>query len=384
MSAVGKRRIGMIAAVVVGVLAVCIAAALAWYVDANRHGEERALAKAYAAGFMEKQAQVSMPVFGEEAPGGSGSGSGARTATVNYAEGPDNGPALVLVHGQSMQWEDYARVLPDLAARYHVFAVDCFGHGESSHDEELYSCRAIGEALKAFVTQEIGGPYLVSGHSSGGIVAAWLAANDAERVTGCVLEDPPFFRVTPDEMRQEPGCFVWKDGFEVTHAFLNQDEVADPTVFYAQHSYLFRLFGGLQPKIAAWTEAERAARPDAHLTLAWVPHDWVRGLYFYDDFDVRFSETFYDGSWFEGVDQAEVLSRIACPTVYLKAKTNYGDDGILFAANSDDDAARVRQLVTNCETMVVESGHDIHYEKPQVFVDALAAAAVVEGSVSRG
>lgn len=29
------------------------------------------------------------------------------------------------VHGQGMQWEDYAHALPDLAQRYHVFAVDC-------------------------------------------------------------------------------------------------------------------------------------------------------------------------------------------------------------------------------------------------------------------
>ena len=364
----------MIAAVVVGVLAVCIAAALAWYVDNNRHGEERDLAKAYAAGFVEKQVQMSVPVLGEEARGGVNAGT---VATVNYAEGPDNGPALVLVHGQSMQWEDYARVLPDLAARYHVFAVDCFGHGESSHDESLYSCEAIGEALKTFAAQEIDGRYLVSGHSSGGILAAWLAANDVERVTGCVLEDPPFFRVTPAEMQQEPGCFVWKDGFEVTHGFLDQDTVSDPVVYYAQHSYLFGLFGGLQPKIAAWTQAERAARPDAHLTLAWVPHDWVRGLYFYDDFDVRFSEAFYDGSWFDGIDQADLLSRIACPVVYLKAKTNYGEKGILLAANSDEDAARVQRLVKRCETTVVELGHDIHYEKPRTFVEAVDAVREV-------
>ena len=367
MSAIGKRRVGMIAAVVVGVLVVCIAVALAWYVDNNRHGEERDLAKAYAAGFAEKQVQV-------------GVGAEGASATLNYAEGPDNGPALLLVHGQSTQWEDYARVLPGLAERYHVFAVDCFGHGESSHDEALYSCKAIGEALKVFAAREIGEPYLVSGHSSGGIVAAWLAANDAERVTGCILEDPPFFRVTPTEMQQAPGCFVWKDAFEVTHAFLNQDEIADPAVYYAQHSYLFGLFGGLQPKIATWTEAERATDPDAHLTLAWVPHDWVRGLYFYDDFDVRFSETFYDGSWFDGVDQADLLDRIACPTVYFKAKTNYGEDGTLLAANSDEDAAHVQYLVANCQTIVVESGHDIHYEKPQAFVEAVDVVGLANRS----
>ncbi|MBX9033013.1 alpha/beta fold hydrolase [Gordonibacter massiliensis (ex Traore et al. 2017)] len=387
----------MIAAIVVGILAVCGAIALAVYVDGNRHGEERDLARAYAAGFVEKQATVEVALGGESASGvgtegdaeaapdgGATSGEAfpaaegnarSAAAVVNYAEGPDNGPALVLVHGQGMQWEDYARVLPDLAQRYHVFAVDCFGHGESSHDPALYSCRAIGEAIKAFAAQEIGGPYLATGHSSGGIVAAWLAANDAERVTGCVLEDPPFFRVTPSEMRQEPGCFVWKDGFEVTHAFLQQSEVVDPAVYYAQHSYLFGLFGGLQPKIAEWTAQERAANPDAHLTLAWVPHDWVRGLYFYDDFDVRFSEAFYDGTWFDGVDQVDVLGRIACPAVYLKAQTNYGEDGVLFAANSDEDAARVQQLVANCETVVVKSGHDIHYERPQTFADAIDRAA---------
>ncbi|MGJ0766104.1 alpha/beta fold hydrolase [Eggerthella lenta] len=196
-------------------------------------------------------------------------------------------------------------------------------------------------------------------------------------MTACVLEDPPFFRVTPVEMQQEPGCFAWKDGFMVTHAFLRQGDVADPTVYYAQHSYLFSLFGGLQPKIAEWTAQERSANPDAHLTLAWVPHDWVRGLYFYDDFDVRFSETFYDGTWFDGIDQADLLRCITCPAVYLKAKTNYGEDGTLLAANSDEDAARVQQLVAVCETVVVESGHDIHYERPKTFADAVDRAASV-------
>ena len=194
-------------------------------------------------------------------------------------------------------------------------------------------------------------------------------------MTACVLEDPPFFRVTPEEMQAPPGCFVRKDAFEVIHAYLNQEDAVDPAVYYAQHSYLFGLFGGLQPKIAAWTAAERAAAPDAHLTLAWVPHDWVRGLYFYDDFDVRFGETFYDGTWFDGVDQADLLSRITCPTVYLKAQTSYGEDGTLFAANSDEDAARVQQLIACCETTVIESGHDIHYEHPDAFAKAVNEAA---------
>lgn len=401
----------MIEGIAVAVLVAVAAAGLWWYVGNNRHGEERLIEKAYAAGFVEKQVEVplsalpslakeseALPVGaatqkGEalpasEAAGGEASQADAATqgsetplaegaaqdggVALNYAEGPDNGPALLLVHGQGMQWEDYARVLPELAKSYHVFAVDCFGHGESSHDPALYRLQTMGEALKAFAGQTIGDSYLVSGHSSGGIIAAWLAANDAERVAGCLLEDPPLFRVTPVEMQQEPGCFVWRDAFEVIHAFLQQTEVEDPVVYYAQHSYLFSLFGGLQPKIAEWTVQERAGHPDEHLTLAWVPHDWVRGMYFYDDFDVRFSETFYTGSWFEGVDQADLLRRITCPTVYLKAETNYGKDGLLYAANSDEDAARVLDLVAGCELVTIKSGHDIHYEHPDAFATALA------------
>ena len=28
-------------------------------------------------------------------------------SVIHYAEGPDNGPALLLLHGQQVSWEDY-------------------------------------------------------------------------------------------------------------------------------------------------------------------------------------------------------------------------------------------------------------------------------------
>src|SRR3546814_70716 len=47
----------------------------------------------------------------------------------SYAEGPDNGPPLMLLHAQLMDWLDYSRVMPALAKDYHVFVVDYQGHG---------------------------------------------------------------------------------------------------------------------------------------------------------------------------------------------------------------------------------------------------------------
>ena len=70
--------------------------AAAIYCDNNLNGEKRLIERAIDAGFVEKQATVN-------------------GATINYGEGPDNGPALLLVHGQGVEWEDYAAVLPELA-----------------------------------------------------------------------------------------------------------------------------------------------------------------------------------------------------------------------------------------------------------------------------
>ena len=351
----GRKALKM-AGVVAGVVLVAAGVVIGLYCDNNLHAEERLISKAFGAGFAEKQATVN-------------------GATINYAEGPANGPALMLVHGQGMEWEDYASVLPELSKRYHVFAVDCFGHGESAHEPALYTCAANGDALIAFAGQVIGGDYLVSGHSSGGNLAAYIAAHDTGHVKACVLEDPPLFRVTPEEAQENAGTFAWYDGYIVAHSFLQQDEVTAYPAWYASHSYLFGLFGGLQKMLADQTAAFCAEHPGEHPVNAFVPRDWTRGMYFMNDWDPRFGDTFYDGSWMAGIDQAAMLSQIKCPTVYVKASTNYGDDGVLYAATTDEDAARIQETIPNCITTELKSGHDIHVERPDVFVKAIDQAA---------
>ncbi len=343
---------------VIVVLALVVAGVLACllYRNNNLHAEERLISSAYDAGFVEKQAVVN-------------------GATINYAEGPAAGPALLLVHGQGMEWEDYAAVLPALAQRYHVFALDCFGHGESAHDPERYTCAAGGDAVIAFAAQVVGGDYIVSGHSSGGIMAAYAAARDTAHVKACVLEDPPLFRVTPDEVREGAGAFAWHDGYIVAHGFLQQSETTDYAAWYAAHSYLFGLFGGLRDMLADETAAWCADHPSEHVTNAWVPREWTRGMYFMDDYDPRFGDAFYNGTWMAGNDQESLLRAIECPVVYLKAATNHGEDGVLYAATTDEDAARVQDCIANCQTIEIQSGHDIHFEQPDAFVAAVDAAA---------
>ena len=65
---------------------------------------------------------------------------------LHYAEGPENEkPPLLLIHGQTGSWESYAPVLPALAIAYHVFAIDCHGHGKSEKNIKKYTAKKMGQ-----------------------------------------------------------------------------------------------------------------------------------------------------------------------------------------------------------------------------------------------
>jgi pimeloyl-ACP methyl ester carboxylesterase len=350
----GWRKILMIIGIVTSVIIITIGVFLILYRYNNLHFDDHELDKTIRAGYIEKQANF----YG---------------AVINYAESPDNGVPVVLIHGQGMAWEDYAKVLPALAENHHVFAIDCFGHGDSAHDPNLYSCVESGKGAAWFIENIVGEPVILSGHSSGGVIAAWVAANTPDNVRALLLEDPPLFEVTAAEMQEDAGCFAWKDSFVVGHNFLQQNVQTDYPLYYLENSYFVGMFGGLRPVIVDMAKQWRTDHPAGPIKLPWIPHNWIHGIYYIDKFDLRFSETFYNGSFFDGVDQAEMLQRITCPTIYLKATTNYAEDGTLLAANTEEDAEMVMSCLQNAayaEMRSVNSGHDIHYEKPKIFIQA--------------
>ena len=50
---------------------------------------------------------------------------------LNYAEGPESGFPLVMLHGGSGRWQLYSGMLAELLERSHVYAPDLRGHGKS-------------------------------------------------------------------------------------------------------------------------------------------------------------------------------------------------------------------------------------------------------------
>jgi pimeloyl-ACP methyl ester carboxylesterase len=359
----GFWKVLMIIGIVIVTLIVIAAIFLILYRHNNLHFDDHYLDKTFNAGYVEKQVNYN-------------------GAVINFTESPDNGTPVILIHGQGMAWEDYAKVLPALSENHHVFAIDCFGHGGSEHNPALYSCVESGKAVAFFIENIIGEPVILSGHSSGGIIAAWVAANAPDKVSALLLEDPPFFEVTPAEMQEGTGCFVWKDSFTVVHDFLQQNDQTDYSLYYLENSYFVGMFGGLRPVMVDMAKQWRVENPAGPIKLPWIPHSWIHGIYYIDEFDLRFGETFYDGSFFDGVDQAQMLKHITCPTIYLKATTNYAEDGTLLAANTEEDAEMLMSCLQNAdysEMRSVKSGHDIHYEKPEIFIQAINDCADAMG-----
>ena len=81
----------------------------------------------------------------------------------SYAEGADNGPPLLLLHAQHMEWFSYSRVFPSLAERFRVIAVDCPGHGKTVVPQQYpMTANRIGADLAA-LRRRSAGPRMSAG-----------------------------------------------------------------------------------------------------------------------------------------------------------------------------------------------------------------------------
>ena len=152
------KQIIRIVLLVLLALVLLLAAALGIFSYRNLHWYDKNQRSIKRAGAIERQ--VTLP-----------SGS-----VINYGEVPSDKPALLLIHGQMGAWEDYADLLPELSQNWHVYAVDVYGHGQSSHDPSRYYLDVNGDDLIWFIDQVIGEKTVVSGHSNGALTAASIAA----------------------------------------------------------------------------------------------------------------------------------------------------------------------------------------------------------------
>ncbi|GLY05749.1 hydrolase [Actinoplanes sp. NBRC 101535] len=290
---------------------------------------------------------------------------------LSFVEGPDNGPPLVLLHAQHMDWYSYNLVLPALAASFHVYDVDYPGHGGTTvPDDYPMTANRIGADLGDFIDDVIGEPVFVTGNSSGGLLATWLAANRPRSVRAVVLEDPPLF--TSEAGYPSP---TLADRSFTTAADAVRDGTDDFLLYWIEASSAF--FDKHVAPGSAWflrqaITSYREAGPDRPVELGIVANDTVRQLLRgLDRYDPRFGAAFHDRTWNAGFDHAEALARIEAPTLLLQADTEFLPDGTLNGAMGPEDGKRAASLLRNGEYRVVNATHVIHLAEPELFVSLL-------------
>ena len=293
---------------------------------------------------------------------------------LNHLRGPKNGPPLLLFPGQSQPWQSYSRVLLKLAQDFEVIAFDIHGHGKSSFVPDRYSYQAIGEDLAQFLRSELDRPAIVSGNSSGGVIALWLGSHVPEMVSGLLLEDPPLFS---SEWPRIKDCYVYQ---LLQHAVSHLADQRDLPKFFkdlkipvesgsravtAAASPLLKFVAGyvrlMQKRHPQKREVDLPLMP-------FVLRMMVRG---FSSYDAEFSRPFLDGRFGKNFDHGEALSLLSCPVLLLRAVWFENEKYGLVGAMNNADMAKVRAQVNDLQVIELDSGHVIHQEKPALFTQYL-------------
>lgn len=240
---------------------------------------------------------------------------------LRYAEqGHPSAETIILLHGFTDSWFSYSRVLPALAARYHVYALDLRGHGESDRPESGYKLNDFAADVLAFMDEKGLKRANIVGHSMGSFVAQRVALAAPERVERLVLIGSA---TTP----RNSVVLQLRDA-------INQlkDEVPEKFVREFQMSTIHQPLPG---------EFVERIIIESRKVPARVWRDTVNGL-FADDYQSR-------------------LGSIKAPTLVI-----WGDKETVFPRSEQD--ALVKTIAGANLKVYPDVNHSPHWERPEQFV----------------
>lgn len=291
---------------------------------------------------------------------------------LNYYEIENALQPLVLIHAQGVDATSFENVWTKLSEKYHVYSVDCYGHGKSLHDARQYNVADIGKAIISFIEDVVKEKAFILGHSSGGLVAAYIASN-TELCSHLILEDPPFFS---SQGERRKCTFNYIDLSTVCHNFINQSVSKDFVLYYFSNQYAWNLFPDksrekIKQKMIGMAAKYRKKHPDKNLKVMFWPKAALSGFHGMNNYDPLFGETFYNDNFCNGILHEDILRNIKCRTVFMKAQTNISKDNILMAALGEHDLEKAAELIADLQIVRFDCGHGIHVEKPKEFIQCL-------------
>ena len=99
------------------------------------------------------------------------------------------GDTVLLLAGFPQTWYAWRKVIPALAEKYSVVAVDLPGQGDSSRPESGYDTQSMADTLRRFIDRLAVGPVFVAAHDVGAWTAYPLAAKHPAVVRRLALLD---------------------------------------------------------------------------------------------------------------------------------------------------------------------------------------------------
>jgi len=274
---------------------------------------------------------------------------------MNYANvGDEHGPAILLIPGQTESWWGYETAMQLLSERFDVYAVDLRGQGRSTWTPGRYSLDLFGSDLVRFIDRVIARPVVVSGLSSGGVIAAWLSAYASPgQIRGAVYEDAPLFssELNPSvgqSIRQAAGPM-----FDLFYKWLGaQWSIAD---------------------IRGMRKAQDVEVPQ------WLPVASDGIPQHLREYDPEWGYAFTTGTVAQNCDHETMLAHVKVPVLFTHHFRMLDPvTGNLIGAISDQQVSQVRCLVESTGNAFTyktfpEMPHAMHSAEPQTYVDTITA-----------
>ena len=291
---------------------------------------------------------------------------------INYYEADSNNPILLIIHAQSTNSSSYSGVIKELSKKFHLIIIDCYGHGKSSHNKEKYNIISQGDDLIEFIRYKTDEKISILGHSSGGLIACYIASK-SNLCDNLILEDPPLFSSVGEKRFN---YYNYNDLSTICHNFINQDEEEDFVYYYFMNQYMWNFFPEnsrekIRNRSGKSALKYRKKHPDKPLKIRFWPKKFLEAFNGMEQYDPYFGENFYNDTFNCNINYSKLLSEIDCRTLFMKANTKIGDDGIIMGALTDEDLQQVTDLIKNIKVEYFNCGHGIHIEKKKEFVKSV-------------
>jgi pimeloyl-ACP methyl ester carboxylesterase len=226
---------------------------------------------------------------------------------IFYREaGPNDAPAILLLHGFPTSSQMFRNLIPLLADEYHVVAPDYPGYGHSSmpsRDQFPYTFDNLAKVIDEF-TEKVGlSKYVLYVQDYGAPVGYRLAAKHPERVTAIVVQNGNAYDEGLDNPFWEPIKAYWREPtsrekrdalrnlitydatrWQYIHGVKNPELVSPDGPAHDQFLLdrpgndeiqldLFLSYGSNPPLYPAWQSYFRTHQPP--MLIAWGTHDQI-------------------------------------------------------------------------------------------------------------